>query len=131
MSARIDDIESGMKSHDDDRMDHYFTDVKMLRVSREQIESINSLIQVTKDQNQKISNLTAATEKLLEETKAQGRTSRRLTWISLGLSILAVLIAGMAVVFAIRDSASDTSWMAEQIEILSDIHDEIRQDFDE
>ena len=121
----IDDIDASLKSSGPDKTDYYDTSVKLLGVSRTQVESITALIESSRIQNEKIDTLAKATENLLEETKLQGKSSSRLTKTSLILSILAVLLAGTAVWFAARDSVSDREWMEEQVSVLKSIYQEI------
>lgn len=52
-------------------------------------------------------------------------SSKRTSWISLTVSIIAISVASMSVYFAYKNSEDDTKWKKEQIESLRDISEKI------
>ncbi len=103
-----------------------------LKALQQQHETIRYLIMSTEKQAKVIKGLLRLTEQqgkivrgLLNETEKQGKRSGIQGVLSLTFSIVALLIAGLAVWFSFRDFKSDEVWQQEQIGVLEEIRQSI------
>ena len=67
---------------------------------------------------------------VIGQAELQGRQTRRVTRISLGLGILSVVIALVALWVSLSNSRTDATWQASQSEWLNTIHRDLQADYE-